>query len=373
MKYEIDVIGVDEDTTDADAICFRYYSEKHGRFLTFVYDGGTQEYGNALSEHLKKYYFPDGIGCIDCIICSHPDQDHASGLSVILREFDFNCLIMNRPWLYVDKILKLIDDGRMTKDSLEAHLKDDYPYIATLEEIAISKGKENCIYEGFQGCNISNQLKIMSPTKQFFIEQITATYNPSLLDKIKIHYKWDNITGFYCPVAKLYPQQQSPYETWTNELLRDDVTTEPSNETSIVLLGDMEEENFLLTGDAGIKGLSSAINYSRKMNINLKQVSLYQIPHHGSRHNISPAILNQLIGDIIPEGTMPKKTAFVSAGKNSDHPRKMAVNAFIRRGVKVYQTKGSSFLHNINMPTRSEYSFFEPLDFSRKVEAWDDQ
>jgi hypothetical protein len=45
MNYEIDFIGISEETGDADAICFRYYDDQYGRYRVFVYDGGTRTMG----------------------------------------------------------------------------------------------------------------------------------------------------------------------------------------------------------------------------------------------------------------------------------------------------------------------------------------
>jgi len=42
-------------------------------------DGGTKESDQALVDHIKKYY---GTSCVDYVVNSHPDADHASGLSV---------------------------------------------------------------------------------------------------------------------------------------------------------------------------------------------------------------------------------------------------------------------------------------------------
>ena len=59
MKYEMDFIGIQEETQDADAICFRYYDEALGRYVVCVYDGGLEAYGTPLKNHLNEYYFND--------------------------------------------------------------------------------------------------------------------------------------------------------------------------------------------------------------------------------------------------------------------------------------------------------------------------
>ena len=101
-------------------------------------------------------------------------------------------------------------------------------------------------------------------------------------------------------------------------------------------------------------------------------VGFIQVPHHGGRHNISPSILNRLIGDVVEEGETTGKTAFVSVANSSDHPLQMVVNAFTRRGVRVYQTKGNIIHHHRDMPNRLGWTTLEPLGFEQKVEAWDD-
>jgi hypothetical protein len=361
MSYEIDFIGIPEETGDADAICFRYYDNELKRYRVFVYDGGTQKYGEALKEHLNTHYFPnDWNPVIDAVICSHPDQDHASGLSVILENFTVKCLYMNRPWLYIDKIVKHVDDGRITERSLEQRLREAYPYVDALEKLANEKNIP--IKTAFQGSKISDILYIFSPSKDFFLQKLVASQKTPLTE---------DSNGFSAMFSYVKKSIQATFESWTQELLREDVETSAENEMSIVLLGAMEQEGFLLTGDVGIGGLTETINYSNSLNFDIKEVSFYQIPHHGGRHNISPSVLNRLIGKRVTEGALPTKTAFVSVAKNSDHPKKMVVNAFIRRGVKVCKTDGCTVYHHIGTPSRN-WGPIDSLEFSSEVEDWDD-
>ena len=66
----------------------------------------------------------------------------------------------------------------------------------------------------------------------------------------------------------------------------------------ICLGGDSNgKDYFLLTGDAGIRALSNAINFTDDRNFSIKkEVNFIQIPHHRGRHNISPSLLNKLVG-----------------------------------------------------------------------------
>lgn len=131
MAYEIDFIGVgDEVKKDADAITIRW-KDDNGDYKIAVYDGGLQAHGDKMVEHLNEYYFSDSTDkVIDCVICSHSDLDHASGLKRILEEFEVKKLYMNRPWLYIDDVWDSVSDGRITKESLCERLKKSTSILA---------------------------------------------------------------------------------------------------------------------------------------------------------------------------------------------------------------------------------------------------
>ena len=75
------------------------------------------------------------------------------------------------------------------------------------------------------------------------------------------------------------------------------------------------------------------------------QPHMMQVPHHGSRRNVTPTVLNQWLG-----GFMPKDqscgTAICSVGEEKESPRGQVSNAFLRRGFPVYCTRGSALLHH---------------------------
>lgn len=161
-------------------------------------------------------------------------------------------------------------------------------------------------------------------------------------------------------------------ESWDIETLRDDVETSADNESSAVLYANIDSQGIFLCGDAGIRGLSHASEYTDIYGQDLPNCNFYQIPHHGGRHNVSPEVLNKIVGEIRPKETSPKKSAFVSVGKEaSKHPKEMVVNAFIRRGAKVTPTKGSTICNHHNTPARSGWTTAKDIPFSDVVESWD--
>lgn len=363
MAYEIDFIGINsESKKDADAISLRW-KDASGKYKVAVYDGGLRAHGEKMEEHLKQFYFAaDDERTIDYVICSHSDLDHASGLKSILENFTVNALYMNRPWLYIEDIWDSVNDGRITKDSLIRRLKEQYPYICDLETIATEKNIP--IYEAFQGTIVENRLQILSPSKDFYLQLLIESNKTPLTE---------NCSSSFAKITQtVFQYVRNLIETWTVEKLKEDVSTTAENEMSVVILGEMDEENFLLTGDAGIRALDSAISYSEQIGKSiLDTVKFIQIPHHGGRHNVSPSILDRLVGEIVKEGVSTNKIAFVSAAKDSDHPLQMVVNAFVRRGVKVYKTKGNIIRHHRGMPERSGWITLKKLEFDENVEDWE--
>lgn len=361
MNYEIDFIGINQESSkDAAATCFRFYSQEFGRYITVVYDGGFSAHGKSLVDLIKKYYTSRETPYIDIVICSHSDNDHAQGLLEIFASCNVGYLIMNRPWLYAEQLYPQISDGRKTVDSLKRDLKNIYPSIVELEEKALAQ--ETKILEGFQGKIFSNiPLWILSPTKEFYLQQIVASAKTPLYEDVSSTFVKKTFDAISTKIK----------DYWNKDALREGETTTPENETSIIIYGDMEKDGaFLLTGDAGINALNAAADYADLANIDLSSITFHQIPHHGGRHNVSPSVLNRIIGNILPKGTTPNKTAFVSVSKNSDHPKKMVVNAYMRRGVKVFEARTSSKWHHRGTPDRSDYSTAIPLEFSDYVESW---
>lgn len=361
MAYELDFIGVDEATSNADAISMRWVL--NNKKAIGIYDGGLIKHGEELEKHLNSYYFNglnDNEKIIDFIICSHSDQDHVSGLKNILEKFTVKKIYMNRPWLYAKEIYEKAVDKKKTEDLICKELKESYPFIYALEEIALEKGIE--ILNAFEGTVIENNLKVLSPSLDFYLAQLYDS------DKTAVCNESANQTQPF--FNKIKEAAINLFESMDIEMLKEESETSSENEMSVIIYGDMEVEKFLLTGDVGIKGLTNALHYAKKLNISLKdEVFLYQIPHHGGRHNVSPTILNKIVGE--KTSLSRNKIAVTCVGKETEYPKKMVVNAFIRRGVEVYAAKGSTLTRNIGMPNRN-WGSVSPYEFSDYVEEWND-
>lgn len=361
MPFEIDFLSNPNVKKDADAICFRFRTNTALPYCICVFDGGTAEYAESIKDHLKQYY--DNPSVIDYVFCSHPDQDHASGLKDILESYTVRHLVMNRPWLYAKDLYPKVKDGRITEQSLERQLREQFPYAEALEKVALNKGIT--ILDAFEGRYIENCLRILSPSRQFYLDLLAESHKTAEMEaRGSLQVLTRNAVDKLLNLIR---------DVWNKDALREDVTTTAENESSIVLLGKMLEQNILLTGDAGIRALNKAIESAARNGIQIKDaVTFYQIPHHGGRHNLSPSLMDKLVGAIVSEGTPSKKSSIVSAAKDSDHPKKMVVNAFIRRGCSVVATKGKTVCHHRGVPARDGWVTSTEEQFSHDVEDWDE-
>lgn len=370
MAYEIDFIGVNKSacSSDADAICLRW--RDGDGYKVGIVDGGFEAHGKAMVEHLNKYYFTgrkaeDNV--IDFIVVTHADQDHVSGLKVVIDNFTVGKLYMNRPWKYAGELLPVVRDGRTTVNSLKDDLKKAYSSIAEIEELAISHGIEIC--DAFEGVCIESKLQIVSPSKGFYLQLLAESPKTSAEEQLK--EKRIISKGF----SRIKESILNVFEDFGIETLREGEKTSAENEMSVVLLGCFDDSSFLLTGDAGIRALGNAISYMGSESIDVRSgISFYQIPHHGSRHNVSPSLLDKLLGAKLQRDIALRcnRVAVASVAENSDHPRKMVTNAFIRRGVRVYKTNGGTICHSHGAMPDRDWGAVPEIGFSDYVESWDD-
>lgn len=351
--YEIDFIPVGEGEKNGDAIAMRI--TENGETEIYVIDGGTKASGEALVQHVRDYY---GTDRVDYLISTHPDMDHISGLRVVLEKLKVRELWMHKPWEHASKIINDILDGRVTQHSLSERIKESVRLATEVEKMAKEKNVKVC--EPFQGAKIGSYFYVLSPSKEWYIELL------------KNFDKMPPTKSTSMPKCQAFASStdDTAYEDWYNETLKEDGETSVRNESSAVLLGILPDNyGVLFTGDAGREALTKAYEYAWDCDYDLQQCQFVQMPHHGSRRNVSPGLLDMLLGPILPEGSPAEKTSYVNTSKgSSDHPRKSVVNAFIRRGVKVITTKGDIICHRSGYHPRIGWGSVQPLKLSRKVE-----
>ena len=142
------------------------------------------------------------------------------------------------------------------------------------------------------------------------------------------------------------------------------------NHSGVVSLFTFAEKKALFTADVGVAGLNEVIENAPSLGVTLYGLSFFQAPHHGSKRNVGPSVLDRLLGPKRAHGSVPEYTAFISASKEGEpkHPSKRVVNAMIRRGAKVISTQGSTkCFFSSGMPDRG-WQTATPLPFYENVE-----
>lgn len=351
MGYEIDFLPVGEESRSGDAIALRFGDLLgQGDQATVVVDGGFKDSGEQLVEHIRDFYDTNRV---DLVVSTHPDSDHINGLSVVLEAMDVGELWMHRPSVRARKLERLA--GRIeSKDQREA-FKSAVESAEDLEEQANEEGIP--ITEPFTGTEFaSGMLRVLGPTPEFYEEALEKAIEEP--DRRNVQTFFERAKEAVSKVA----------ESWGFETLSDEGGTSTINNTSAIILFSYDDMHSLLTADAGIPALERAADHLERSLLDDSELKFVQVPHHGSKRNVGPTVLDRLLGDRVDEGHQ-RGTAYVSAAEKGEpkHPSKKVTNAFLRRGYKVYSTQGNKLYHNYNSPERG-WSSASPLPFYNEVE-----
>jgi len=363
---EVDFLPVGDGQKGGDAIAVRFGDPAGSRDAQFVMviDGGTQDSGTALVEHIRKYY---GTDQVDLVVSTHPDADHASGLKVVLEELDVKRLWLHRPWEHASDIRELFKSARLTNTSLEKYIRKSLTNAHDLEDMA--EQREIPIDEPFSDQPLPFQdlgVFVLGPSNDYY-ESLLPNFRSTPEAKAA---EEDSLFRNLIELAKAGIKKL--FESWGIETLTDpeENATSAENNSSVVLLLKLGGQVLLLTADAGVPALELAADRADVLGVSLQAANFIQIPHHGSRRNVGPTILNRIVGPKLPQGSAPKTTAFVSCCKDGapKHPAKKVTNAFQRRGANVIATLGSAKRHGHKAPDRPGWVPATPLPFYSEVE-----
>ena len=370
MGYEVDFLPVGNGEKSGDAIAVRFgdlHSRNRRDQFVMVIDGGTKESGQKLVDHIREYYTTSSV---DLVVNSHPDADHSSGLSVVLEQLKVGKLWMHRPWMHSSRILSMFRDGRITTGGLSKKLRASLEDARELERVAQSQGIS--IEEPFVGVSASSvhgTVAVLGPTLEYY-EGLLADFRktPAKKEAVCVSYRHGSV-GLL--MEKLAAVGSRIAESWGAETLVDpaEEATSAENNSSAILLIELADRNLLFTADAGVPALERAAEYAEDLGMDLRQCPFSQVPHHGSKRNVGPSILDRIIGPRL-RNDVPGKTAFVSVSEEGEpkHPSRKVTNAYRRRGARVVATMGSTKGHSHDAPDRAGWVSAEPLPFYTEVE-----
>lgn len=369
MGFEVDFLAVGDGQRSGDAIALRL-GNLHGlrdEQVVMIIDGGTTESGERLAEHIRNFYRTTQV---DFALLTHPDNDHASGFRAAVERLDVGQIVMHKPWEHGEAIRRLFANGRVTATGLERRFREALQATWDVSQLASKRGIP--VFEPFTGAEAHGGIfRILGPSEAYYralLPNFRCTPQPRI-----------NSLGLFGaltqgspslpaqPLGLLSPLGFPPHaprlvrETVLVETLTDSGETNAENDSSVILLIQFEGHKLLFTGDAGIPALEAAHAYAASIGISLNDLTLLQVPHHGSRRNLGPAVLNKIRSDY----------AVISAGVDGapKHPSAKVINALIRRGTTVFATQGTNLVYRHDAPVRAGYHDVSQMQFTEFVEA----
>ena len=328
--HEIDYLYVGDKTNTGDAIACRFTDPATGQLAVVVIDGGFVETGTRLVEHIRDYY---DTSVVDLVVCTHPDNDHIMGLFTVIEELDVKRLLIHRPVSY----------GYTAADGVKADLVEDLVAAARAYGVEV----QDTVFAG--SVYFGGALVIAGPTEDYYRETLSdqEALNRSVTAQLsKAASSWAH--NAVRAVAGLLGD---PGET----MIGDNGGTTPRNNSSVVVDLQVDGKRVLFTGDAGVPALTRAADTLDSLGRSFVNIDLFDVPHHGSRHNLTPELLSRLLGG---KGQIDMGIAVASVGAQAvDHPRPELANALRRRGYPVHVTRGRNLLWSSDdAPTRWNYN-----------------
>lgn len=339
-KYIVRFFKVGEKSKGGDAILIVFYDDSipQNKPHVILIDGGYKQTASQIVSYIKSL----GLSKIDYMFNTHPDGDHINGLIEIVENSDLQIgkLIFNRPW--VDSGITSSDfcDKRKTDKSVNQDLTKCFSSAADLEQKALNRvvngvKKPIAILRPTQGNIIDDYIWILGPSKQQYADHILAADglpNNRMKDK----------DGNFVP----YTYEPEDYDSSKGSIQWfEDEETSPVNETSLILAFNSPDKLYLFTGDAGKECLCDALNFYKEVNFanRYDDFDIMQLPHHGSRKNINPEIINAVNADTYIISCPPD-------GKQEGHPSQRLINKIleINKRAKIYQTKDVNFIFHYN-------------------------
>jgi beta-lactamase superfamily II metal-dependent hydrolase len=307
----------------------------YGSWATRVLiDGGNK--GSV--DEIRDFLVRRGATYIDHVVCSHPHDDHASGLVELVKDEDLH---FGKAWVH--KPNEHVDRGAMDLAlSKRASLKRPQVVLKSLRTadalLTALDARGVPVEEPFENKNIGF-LEVCGPSEEYYQQLLEEfTYPDGILNDAIYHALVDILEG-----SKALKSSSTP-------TLEVDPVTTPENNSSAILRAEHDGGIYLFTADAGAEALERASGRH-----DLGESRWMQIPHHGSRSNIT----EELIEHFGPS------SAFVSADGSEKHPSPAVVNAVKEAGAWVYgthyPTRGHLRKAAGNVPNRPGYGVASPL------------
>lgn len=350
-SYEINFLAVGEGAKSGDAIVVSWV-EQTGRRRIVVVDGGYQTTGEQIVGLVRDRF---GANSIDLVVSTHPDEDHANGLVVVLQECNVGELMLHQPWEHGTAGGGLFR-GRFADRTLRPEAVKALDSVRILAEEALAVGV--IVTEPFAGeSRLGGVVEILGPTEEYY---------ESLLPSFRAAGGATSALGGL--LAKAGSVVTRVRESLDIETLTDDGETSAENNSSAIVQLNLDARRILLTGDAGIPALEQVADRLESRGETPETLRLIQVPHHGSKRNVGPSVLDRLLGPRLGiDLTAGCAVASAAPDGAPKHPARQVTNAFRRRGFPVWATQRQSLRLDYKAPLAG-YVPVEPLPFYTEVD-----
>lgn len=305
----------------------------HGTTCTrILVDGGNRGSFDAVRSFLRGL----GITRLDHVVCTHPHDDHAGGLVPLVQD---RTLSIGAVWCHLAQNhlqMSVVESALRQTGSLKRSRIISESLATTVEVFQAAHSRLIPVHEPFEGATIG-PLTVVGPSVNYYRELVSQFGDTDAIRS----------TEHLVATAPIQAQAGGLLQVLAeaNKSLEANPQTQPENNSSAILALPHAKGVHLLTGDAGAQALACAADA-----YNLANCHWMQIPHHGSRRNITQALINHFKPSV----------AFVSAEGSVKHPRRAVVNAFKNAGSRVYSThyprKSGLWHHRGSVPNRDGYS-----------------
>lgn len=357
---EVDVLALG----DADCIVVTQWTNSPGgvsypfRILVDAGSGGDAGY---VSDFLKSR----GYDSFWAAVCTHPHKDHARGLVKLVQD---RSISFAQGWMHDIR-------NHLGAETLRrAEARDDgvKEAVETTRELAAAfKGRGIMPKEPFSGATISHcaNMRVLGPTLSFYRETIEGFTGSDTLPEASIFglSALDfgaestslvplSLLGRQSPLA-LLPRVTAPPQNslayflsltgaLSDSSVKEKPSTQPFNNTSVILGISSNGGRLMLTGDAGSDALGSV---SAEWN----HLLYMGVPHHGSDGNLSQKDIERFCPAF----------ATISARGDASHPSRAIVSGLVKIGAKVASThkSGNLWFCTGRVPHRPDYGPAELL------------
>lgn len=355
-EFEIEFCAVGDGSRSGDAIVCSWVETSTGVRRIVVVDGGYEKNGQEIVQLVHDRF---GTSRIDLAVNTHPDDDHTNGLVVILSECQVDELLVHMPWEHGLSGSSLYS-GRFADRRLPAAVMKSLDGVRILAEESLEEGVT--VSEPFAGCTrLGGVVEILGPTVPFYESLLPAFRGSSLSATAGAGVGTTVLSKTAGVLTRLR-------ESLDIETLTDSGETSAENNSSAVVQFNFNGSRYLLTGDAGIPALTEVADRLEECGETPSTLRLVQVPHHGSKRNVGPSVLDRLLGPRLGID-LQERMAVVSAAPEGEpkHPARQVTNAFRRRGAPVWATQGRSLRYDFNAPLAA-YSPAQPLPFFDEVD-----